>query len=204
MHGFLTIAFCPQAVTSFLFWGYWEKIHWLDDSPLFRDDWSLKPSGEKFIELVFNEWWTNEEGTTNVDGEINSRGFLGKYEVKVTQNGGSTIKNIMLTKNDNTFKVVHNPDGIYQTTSEDVLLEQNYPNPCYGFTEIAFTLKQQELVELVVHNYYGNKVLEVVHEPLTSGRHQYHLDLSNLPAGMYVYQLKTETGIATRKINLIK
>jgi hypothetical protein len=204
LHDMLMMAYSHPAVESFLVWGYWDKNHWLGDAPLFRDDWSLKPSGEKFIDLIFDQWWTNEEGMTDAVGELNSRGFLGEYEVKVTNGGGTTTKNITLTKTNNTFKIIHSPDGIYQATNENVLLEQNYPNPFQDYTEIAFSLKQPEIVELAVYNYQGIKMEVVVHKNLSSGKHKYRLNSSDWPAGVYVYQLKTESGMATGKMNLIK
>jgi len=205
MRDMLTMAFSHPAVESILVWGYWDKNHWLGDAPLFRDDWSLKPSGEKFIDLIFNQWWTNETGMTDIDGNLNSRGFLGEYEVKVTKSGGTTINNIILTKDNNTFKIIHSPDGIYVTDNKLVFLEQNYPNPFQDQTEIAFTLVQPEDVELAVYNFHGKKLSVVVNGPLSLGKHKYTLNLSDWPAGVYVYQLKTESGgIVTRKMNLIK
>jgi len=204
MRDMLTMAFSHPSVESFLVCGYWDKIHWLGDSPLYRDDWSLKPSGESFIDLVFNEWWTNKEGITNTDGEINSRGFLGDYEVIVTQNGNSTSKNITLTKEADQFKIVHSPDGINNAASDNILLEQNYPNPFKGYTEIAFNLKKSEIVELSVYNSFGKKVAEIVQEPLSAGKHRYQINLSAYSSGMYLYQLKTESETAIRKMNHIK
>jgi hypothetical protein len=205
MRDMLTMAFSHPAVESFLVWGYWDKNHWLGDSPLYRDDWSLKPSGEEFIDLIFNQWWTSEAGVTDIDGNLSSRGFLGEYEITVTHNGISSTTEITLTKDANTFKIVHGPNGINNIANENILLEQNYPNPFQKYTEIAFTLKKPEVVELSVYNYYGKKVADVVHELLPTGRHTYRLTLNNLPAGIYVYQLKTASGgVATRKMNLIK
>ena len=77
MRDFLTIAFSHPAVKSFLMWGYWDANHWLGDAPLYREDFSLKPSGQAFIDLVFDQWWTNVSGESNSDGEFVDRGFLG-------------------------------------------------------------------------------------------------------------------------------
>ncbi len=83
---FLITAFSHPAVSDFLIWGFWDLAHWLGDAPLFRQDWSLKPAGEVFIDLVFNQWWTNEFGTTNENGEFFANGYLGDYEVVVSHN----------------------------------------------------------------------------------------------------------------------
>jgi hypothetical protein len=50
---------------------------------MFRNDWSIKPNGEEFIDLVFNEWWTNEDMTADEAGEALVRAFKGEHDVTV-------------------------------------------------------------------------------------------------------------------------
>ena len=71
-------------------WGFWETLHWKPAAALWRKDWSLKPSGEVFVDLVAKQWWTNEELTTDDSGTCRLRGFLGDYKVTVTK---STMAN---------------------------------------------------------------------------------------------------------------
>jgi GH35 family endo-1,4-beta-xylanase len=83
MRDFLTVIFSHPSVRGFLMWGFWDGKHWLGNAPLYRKDWSLKPSGEVYKDLVFNQWWTDEEAETDRNGEMKVRGFLGEYEVTV-------------------------------------------------------------------------------------------------------------------------
>ncbi len=39
-------------------------------------DWSKKSAAHAWIDLVFNEWWTNETGGTNPRGRFETSGFL--------------------------------------------------------------------------------------------------------------------------------
>lgn len=66
-------------------WGFWEKMHWKPTAALWREDWTLKPAGEVFVDLVTNQWWTNETLTTDEHGKCQLRGFLGDYRVTVEQ-----------------------------------------------------------------------------------------------------------------------
>ena len=50
---------------------------------MIRRDWSIKPSGAMFRDLVFDKWWTREEGRTDDAGHFSTRGFLGEYMVRV-------------------------------------------------------------------------------------------------------------------------
>src|SRR5205085_4651014 len=66
---------------DFLMWGFWERAHWLPDGAMYRADWSSKPNALVWNELLFNEWWTNENGASDADGKFQARGFKGDYNV---------------------------------------------------------------------------------------------------------------------------
>lgn len=83
MRDFMTITFAHPSMKGFLMWGFWDGAHWTDNAPIFRQDWSLKPSGEAFVDQVYNQWWTNETLQTNLSGNASIRGFKGKYKVTV-------------------------------------------------------------------------------------------------------------------------
>lgn len=83
-----TIAvFSHPSVEGIIMWGFWDGLHWKNNAPLFRKDWSLKPSGKAWMDLVFNQWWTNAQGTTSAAGQYKTRGFLGDYEITATAGG---------------------------------------------------------------------------------------------------------------------
>jgi endo-1,4-beta-xylanase len=84
---FLTAVFSHPAVQGFLMWGFWEDRHWRPKGAMFRRDWSVKPNGEAYRDLVFHRWWTDVEGITAEDGTYRARGFLGEYEVQA----GTTV-----------------------------------------------------------------------------------------------------------------
>jgi hypothetical protein len=71
-------------VDGILMWGFWEKRHWKPNAALVRKDWSLKPNGQAWMDLVHRQWTTNEQGKSDPDGAFKVRGFLGEYEITVT------------------------------------------------------------------------------------------------------------------------
>ncbi|GAB1543458.1 endo-1,4-beta-xylanase [Scytonema sp. NUACC21] len=83
---FMTAVFSHPATTGFMMWGFWDGKHWLYDAPIYNADWSLKLSGQVYLDLVFNQWWTNAQGKTDANGEYKIRGFLGDYEVTASNN----------------------------------------------------------------------------------------------------------------------
>lgn len=86
-------------------WGFWEKMHWKPAAALWREDWTLKPAGEVFVDLVANQWWTDETLTTDEHGKCQLRGFLGDYRVTVEQGNRSKEVSTMLSRDGVLLKV---------------------------------------------------------------------------------------------------
>ena len=84
---FLTTVFSHPAVVAVLTWGFWENSHWKPDAAYYRSDWSLRPAGQVWRDLVTKKWWTNEAAETGADGHVRTRGFLGDYEISVSCRG---------------------------------------------------------------------------------------------------------------------
>ena len=87
MRDFLTAFFSHPATEAITQWGFWEGQHWIPRAALLRKDWSVKPNGRAFTDLVRKEWWTDAHGVTGPDGRFQTRGFLGDYEVEVKTGG---------------------------------------------------------------------------------------------------------------------
>ncbi|RAV02016.1 fibronectin type III domain-containing protein [Paenibacillus sp. YN15] len=103
----LLAAFSHPNVESFTMWGFWDGKHWQSNAPLFRKDWSLKPSGEQWRQLVYGDWWTDVSGQSGGDGHFRTRGFYGEYDVTVTRDGVSqTVKTSLLKGQDNKVTIV--------------------------------------------------------------------------------------------------
>ncbi|WP_171634559.1 fibronectin type III domain-containing protein [Paenibacillus plantarum] len=103
----LLASFSHPNVKSFTMWGFWDGAHWQNNAPLFRSDWTLKPSGEQWRNLIYGTWWTNEMGTTDANGQFQTRGFYGDYDIIVTRGGVSqTVKASLLQGQDHKVSVV--------------------------------------------------------------------------------------------------
>jgi endo-1,4-beta-xylanase len=87
LRDFMTVVFSHPAVNAVVMWGFWEGRHWLPKGALYRRDWTPKPHGLIWEDLVFNEWWTVEELSTGAEGRVNLRGFKGDYRVTVEKDG---------------------------------------------------------------------------------------------------------------------
>jgi hypothetical protein len=93
MRDFMTTLLSHPKVEGILMWGFWEKRHWKPNGALVRTDWSLKPCGQAWMDLVHKQWTTHEQGKSDPDGAFKVRGFLGEYEITVTSGGKTkTVK----------------------------------------------------------------------------------------------------------------
>lgn len=103
---FLIATFSHPSTAGFQMWGFWDNAHWLSDAPLFYPDWTLKPSGRAYRDLIFKTWWTDTEGQTDEAGEYQTRGFLGDYEITANYQGASTTVSATLAHDGTTVTMV--------------------------------------------------------------------------------------------------
>ena len=93
---FTTAIFSSPAVIGMVQWGFWEGAHWKPGAALWRKDWSLRPAGQAWVDLVTKTWWTNADGRTATDGTYSTRGFYGDYDVTVIHAGRSETVRLKL------------------------------------------------------------------------------------------------------------
>ena len=86
LRDYMTMSFSQSAVTEFLHWGFWQSSHWLPDAALYRSDFSAKPNGQAYEDLVFGQWWSDVQGTTRT-GAVTANVFRGDYDVLVEYDG---------------------------------------------------------------------------------------------------------------------
>ncbi len=94
-----TIAFSHPGIEAIVLWGFWEGRHWRPSAALWRKDWSIKPAGQAWLDLIQKEWWTNADGETDKQGQFRIRGFLGDYEITVQHSGKEVRREIQLPTN---------------------------------------------------------------------------------------------------------
>jgi len=88
-------------------------------------------------------------------------------------------------------------------------LSQNYPNPFNPSTKIRFEFPLNKgglkgVVTLKVYDILGKEVQTLVNEQLQPGSYEVTFDGSNLPSGVYFYQLRAGDFIETKKMLIIK
>jgi hypothetical protein len=83
-------------------------------------------------------------------------------------------------------------------------LSQNYPNPFNPTTTIKYQIPISGFVTLKIYDILGKEVAALVKENKDQGFYNVSFDASKLASGVYIYQLKVNDYISSKKMMLLK
>lgn len=95
-------------------------------------------------------------------------------------------------------------ESISNMAPNQYTLEQNYPNPFNPSTNIEYSIPIGGDVNIIIYNSLGQKIDVLVDGFQTAGTYRVDWNGSNLPSGMYFYQISTLTFTKTMKMVLVK
>lgn len=208
MRDLLIAAFSVPQVHNFLMWGFWDGSHWHHDAPLFRQDWSIKPAGEAFINWVFHTWWTNEQGATSRDGLYTARAFYGQYDVAAEFDGQQAAARVHFDKNSSETVLKIDTEltavGSRPEAPQHFELEKNFPNPFNPETTIRFSLPHQSHVRIDVLDVRGRLLTSLINGTRPAGRYAVRFNGADFASGIYYAHMRAGEFDALDKMLLIK
>jgi len=168
---------------------------------------NYSPGPDGIISLSWDSSLVNDLGnfgiTDNITGnlfyvDMSSGDFLNVSTHPELQDGLKILvtPSIPTTINDETSKENY--------LLRNIILSQNYPNPFNPSTKIKYALPQTSRVNLAVYNVVGEVVRVLVNKVQEEGFHEFDLDVSNLPSGIYYYRITADSFVETKKMILIK
>ena len=95
------LLFSHPSVEAITWWDFPDGCWQGAPAGLVRADLTPKPIYERLLEMIKGEWWTQNRGNTNSEGEYKFRGFRGEYDVDVR----SLQKSFTLCQTDNQWTV---------------------------------------------------------------------------------------------------
>ncbi len=183
MRDILTLTFSHPGMDAFIIWGFWDGNHWKNNAPIFYEDWTLKPSGEVFIQKVYEEWWTDDTLLSDTNGIAELRPFKGKHTITVTKGGATTSVDIDLLQEQEIEIVL---DGTSSTTDIDNGSFGISPNPSDSG---SFQIDYPDIYDNIsIKIYDANSKLIQSQDSIISGQ----LIQSELSAGVYLIKIKTD------------
>jgi GH35 family endo-1,4-beta-xylanase len=179
---FVTAIFSHPSMDGFLFWSFWDGATYMNPGAnLFREDWTITPAGEAFSDLLYNQWWTEEDVITNTEGQSTVRGFKGKYQLGYTCNGINMDMEIDLEKDTLTTIVCDN----ISTSSRDLDhadMIKIYPNPVENRLIINSSLNDTYTARLfsmdgrIINSFLLQPGLNEFSIAVASGTYLLHID----------------------------
>ena len=99
-----------------------------------------------------------------------------------------------------------NPVAITETPSlpKSTQLFQNYPNPFNPSTRIKYQLQSESDVEIIVYDLNGQEIETLIKKRQSAGTYEIKFDAGSLASGIYVYKLKTDQFVQSRKMLLLR
>lgn len=115
------------------------------------------------------------------------------------------LNNVMMKSFDQlpllTTTAVREKQGAAATSAMTI---RNYPNPCAAMTRIEYYLPQSSGVRLSLHDVLGREVSSIANGYQAEGQQTIQFDASALPSGTYYYTLRTEQGMITGQMNVVR
>lgn len=148
------------------------------------------------IESIFCQVWSNDEWT-NGEGVLLFE-YSDVFKIAfITQSLVAYYSTIVSLEDNNIMKV---------TNFE---LSQNFPNPFNPTTTIEYSVptvnrNNDVYVKLVVYDLLGRVIEVLVSEQKEPGTYKSVFNAEDLPSGIYLYQLRIENKVESKKMILIK
>ena len=184
-----------------------------------RNNISIKQNSAKDSVLIFTVTDTLDNSIYNVPVTIRRILPQGWASARILQKG-TKINSQIVSENSKAyvmFDVV--PDSgdiqmIKEKTTEisenhssiitTPVLKQNYPNPFNPATQIQYEIPSAGQVHLKIFNLLGEEVSTIVNRYQQAGNYSVIFNGVGLANGMYLYQLRVNNFLATKKFMLLK
>ncbi len=153
----------------------------------------------KLQEIIPLSSLTAERGFDKIDIGLKVKGIIPKSTAFASLGHIFDFTNITVINEAQANKT----DNSNETITEE-LTTQNYPNPFNPTTLIRFTIKNSGKVTLKVFDVLGREVAELLNTHHESGSYEIPFDGSNLPSGIYFYNLTANGKSLTKKMMLLK
>ena len=142
-----------------------------------------------------------------------------RYQLETTGLGNRRVRMKLMAANN--FEAEYSLNASYTDGSESLekalikkkkaiapiteyAITQNFPNPFNPATTINYQIPQTGFVTLKIYDILGKEVATLVNEQKTQGRYTVNFDASRLASGVYIYQLRVNDYVSSRKMLLLK
>jgi uncharacterized lipoprotein YddW (UPF0748 family) len=140
------------------------------------------------------------------DGQFSSN-QLNMDSIQLTRSDGSAWSGKIYFDDLRAVKKFTSATAVTESAAASVTtytLQQNYPNPFNSATMIRFSLPEAQVIELAVYDLLGRQVALLADGSWPAGAHAVSWDATQVPTGVYMYQLRTGRQTLTRRMLLMR
>ncbi len=113
------------------------------------------------------------------------------------------VRRAILEYESNFASLAYNPgEPVYPI--DNYVLYQNYPNPFNPTTTIRYELLQDGIITIKLYDILGQEVATILNEFKKADRYELKFDAGNLASGVYIYRMKVNDFITSKKMVFIK
>ncbi len=152
---------------------------------------AISSDGELKWKLPLNDYQVDNTAAISKDGTL----YLGVHKSSLFNNNE---KNLIAIKDTGAMDVDES------CIITDYSLFQNYPNPFNPSTKISWQSPIGSWQTIKVYDILGKEVATLVNEYRQAGNHSVEFNASNLPSGVYIYNLQVNGYSASKKMLLLK
>ena len=177
------------------------------------------------LRISFYEWQSNRIYKYSVNCSVDSINWHSIIknvwseedewtEIEFDSTSARYVELILQESNENTMASIweiefYGPDRLYKMNNgtespSSFMISQNYPNPFNPSTTFSYSIAKQSKVLIRIYDIIGNEIVTLVNEEKSVGTYELTWDASNLPSGVYLYQLTAGDFIQTKKMILMK
>lgn len=175
---------------------------------IFSGEWNKLYAGGSKGSIFFSSdngvSWEKQPAQTSLD-VIDIGFFDDNCGVAITAEGDVLMTSLGLLESGNQSGQGDNPLIVSKDEVEDnFTLIGNYPNPFNPKTTITFTIPERSSIEIEIYDILGKEVKHYPKSLFDGGRNSIEFDGSNLPTGVYFYNLNFGSFTKLGRMVLIK
>ena len=158
-----------------------------------------------------NIGWLNFQSVYTLNGALDEVAIYSKElsSSEIQQHYSNGIKglnyfeSIVTSKNEIT-EVQLSAENTLTIIPSNFELMQNYPNPFNPATTIKYAVSEAANVTIKIYDMLGSEVMTLVNKDHAPGFYEVNFNASNLASGTYIYQLRSNGYVETKKMLLLK
>jgi hypothetical protein len=165
--------------------------------------------------------WVGAKTSVIINSQVISSNYLCQYNdlhqwtqffVNLTAIAGQTAQIVFAAESANSVWSylylddisLTNTTAIHEVQYPDFEPVHNYPNPFSNFTDIKFSLTQNQSVLMKIYNSSGTEIETLVNEQLSAGNHEVVWNAAGYNNGIYFCKLYAGEISVTKKLILLK